>query len=128
MSYVNEEEIDAPSHYVAGRKFEPIDVIEAWGMDNSFHLGNAMKYLSRAGRKEDTIKDLKKASWYLRRYRAKRGNVVAATRVAVTPEPVDVTLDWGIGLDLSHVLVAMLYGDMDRAIQVLENYTRELMQ
>jgi hypothetical protein len=42
-------------------------VIEAWDLD--FHLGNTVKYISRAGKKnpEKELEDLKKASWYLQR-------------------------------------------------------------
>ena len=57
--------IDRPSHYAAGRKYEPIDVIEDWNL--GFHLGNAVKYLSRAGRKENALEDLRKAAWYIDR-------------------------------------------------------------
>ena len=45
--------------------FEPIDVIEDWNL--GFNLGNAVKYISRAGRKDDVITDLEKARWYLDR-------------------------------------------------------------
>lgn len=57
--------VHRPSHYALGRDFEPIDVIEDWGL--GFHLANAMKYISRAGRKGDEVEDLEKAVWYLRR-------------------------------------------------------------
>lgn len=35
-----------------------------------FHLGNVVKYISRAGKKDKdkTLEDLKKAKWYLDRY------------------------------------------------------------
>jgi len=58
--------IDHPSHYNRG-KFEVIDVIEDW--DLGFHLGNAVKYIARAGSKDPAkeIEDLKKAKWYLER-------------------------------------------------------------
>jgi hypothetical protein len=58
--------INHPSHYTAGRKYEPIDVIEDWQLP--MHLGNAVKYISRAGRKGDAREDIEKAVWYLRRY------------------------------------------------------------
>jgi hypothetical protein len=53
--------INHPSHYAEGRQYEPIDVIEDWNLD--FCLGNALKYISRAGRKDPakTVEDLKKA-------------------------------------------------------------------
>lgn len=42
-----------------------IDVIEDWLL--GFHLGNAVKYIARAGKKGDRLEDLKKAAWYLNR-------------------------------------------------------------
>ena len=55
--------IRSPSHYCAGRKYEPKDVIRDWGLN--FNLGSAVKYLSRAGRKGDFIEDLKKAQQFI---------------------------------------------------------------
>lgn len=55
--------VDAPDHYVGGRKYEPRKVIEDWDLD--YYLGNAVKYISRAGRKNSTIEDLQKAQKYL---------------------------------------------------------------
>lgn len=57
--------IDHPSHYNRG-KIEVIDFIEDQGL--SFHLGNVIKYITRAGSKGDKLEDLKKARWYLDRY------------------------------------------------------------
>ena len=57
------DNVKHPSHYVAGRQFEPKDVIRDW--DLNFNLGNAVKYLSRAGRKLDKVEDLKKAQQYI---------------------------------------------------------------
>lgn len=56
-------EISHPSHYTAGRKYEPRKVIADWGLN--FNLGNAVKYVSRAGRKGDKIEDLQKAIQYI---------------------------------------------------------------
>jgi len=58
--------INKPKHYIDGRKIEPIDVIEDWEL--GFHLGNALKYISRAGRKDDVKQDINKAIWYLQRF------------------------------------------------------------
>jgi hypothetical protein len=63
------EAIDHPSHYTFGR-YEVIDVIEDWQL--GFHLGNAVKYIARAGRKGDALEDLRKARWYLDREVARR--------------------------------------------------------
>lgn len=57
--------VDHPSHYNRG-KIEVIDFIEDQGL--SFHLGNVIKYVARAGSKGDKLEDLKKARWYLDRY------------------------------------------------------------
>lgn len=56
-----------PAHYHGDRKFEPIAVIEDWELN--YRLGNAVKYISRNGRKpnEDPREGLKKAIWYLER-------------------------------------------------------------
>ena len=56
-----------PNHYRGDRQFEPIAVIEDWGLN--YRLGNAVKYISRNGRKpgEDRVEGLKKAIWYLER-------------------------------------------------------------
>jgi hypothetical protein len=56
--------VSHPPHYTFGR-FEVIDVIEDWKL--SYHLGNVVKYVARAGRKDDAVQDLKKAKWYLER-------------------------------------------------------------
>lgn len=55
--------VKKPSHYTAGRKYEPKDVIRDW--DLNFNLGNAVKYISRAGRKNDILEDLEKAKTYI---------------------------------------------------------------
>lgn len=56
--------VNHPKHYNVG-KYEVIDVIEDWKLN--FHIGNAVKYLARAGHKGDEIEDLKKAIWYINR-------------------------------------------------------------
>jgi hypothetical protein len=62
----NKEMVNHPSHYGGENNvYEAIKVIDAWGLDNDFYLGNAVKYLSRAGKKDDTVQDLKKAIWYI---------------------------------------------------------------
>lgn len=44
---------------------EPIEVIEAWGLD--FHLGNVISYIARAPHKGEQLRDLQKAEWYIHR-------------------------------------------------------------
>lgn len=62
------EMVNNPLHYGgADNPYEAIKVIEVWDLD--FHLGNTVKYISRAGIKnpEKELEDLKKAAWYLQR-------------------------------------------------------------
>ena len=58
-----DDKVEHPSHYVEGRKYEPKDVIRDWGLN--YNLGCVVKYVSRAGRKDDILQDLKKARQYL---------------------------------------------------------------
>lgn len=60
---MNIKAVKHPSHYTEGRKFEPKDVIRDW--DLNFNLGSALKYIARAGRKDDIVQDLEKAREYL---------------------------------------------------------------
>ncbi len=63
------EAVNNPEHY-GGKEntYEAIKVIEAWELN--FHLGNVVKYISRAGKKDKTKlkEDLEKAKWYLDRF------------------------------------------------------------
>lgn len=55
--------VKSPKHYTEGRNYEPKDVIRDWGLN--FNLGSAVKYLARAGRKDDIVQDLEKAREYI---------------------------------------------------------------
>jgi translation initiation factor 2B subunit (eIF-2B alpha/beta/delta family) len=59
-------DIDHPSHYNQG-KIEVIDFIEDQKLE--FSLGNVIKYIARAGKKDKQkeLEDLYKANWYLER-------------------------------------------------------------
>lgn len=56
------EQVNHPDHYKSG-KFEVIEIIEEFNL--GFNLGNVIKYVLRAGKKNNTIEDLKKAIKYL---------------------------------------------------------------
>ena len=56
--------VNHPSYYNMG-KIEVIDFIEDQGLN--FNEGNVVKYLCRAGLKDDALTDLRKAEWYLQR-------------------------------------------------------------
>ena len=60
--------VNHPAHYGGEENpYECIKVIEAWSLD--FCLGNACKYISRAGKKDPAkeLEDLEKAAWYVAR-------------------------------------------------------------
>lgn len=56
--------VNHPPHYKTGG-IETIDFIEA--KELGYHLGNVIKYVSRAKHKGNELEDLKKAQWYLER-------------------------------------------------------------
>jgi len=58
------DQVNSPAHYTDGG-IQTIDFIEAKSLN--FHLGNVIKYISRAGKKGDNLEDLLKAQWYLNR-------------------------------------------------------------
>jgi hypothetical protein len=57
------EAVNHPPHYGGDVPHEPIKCITAWGLN--FALGNAVKYIARAGKKGSALEDLQKAKWYL---------------------------------------------------------------
>lgn len=62
----DEDIVNHPAHYTSGN-IEVIDFIEDQKLP--YHLGNVVKYISRAGKKtDDVLTDLRKAQWYLNRY------------------------------------------------------------
>lgn len=67
-----EDKVNSPSHYSWLKKLAGVEVIDIT-RHLDFDLGNAVKYILRAGRKTEegyddkakTIEDLRKASWYI---------------------------------------------------------------
>ena len=62
------ERVNHPTHYGGeNNPYETVKVIEAWGL--TYNTGNAVKYISRAGKKDPAkhIEDLEKAVWYISR-------------------------------------------------------------
>jgi hypothetical protein len=64
MAVYADDKVNSPSHYKVGG-IETIDFIEAKQLD--YHLGNVVKYISRADYKDEKLENLKKAQWYLNR-------------------------------------------------------------
>lgn len=81
-------QIDHPDYYKAG-SIEAIDFIEAHNLN--FNLGNVIKYISRAGKKqgEDRITALLKAQWYLLREVSRAGHETIANSGLLVVASVD---------------------------------------
>lgn len=75
------KQVKSPKHYTEGRKIEPWDAIADWGLN--FNRGNVVRYIARAGRKDDELQDLYKAKEYL----DKEISLVEAKRKAQDPKP-----------------------------------------
>ncbi len=58
------DNVNHPNHYTNG-DIEVIDYIEDKGFN--YHLGNAIKYISRCEHKGKKVEDLEKAIWYVNR-------------------------------------------------------------
>ena len=74
------DHVNHPSHYGGDSTYEAVNVIEAWNL--GWHLGSAVKYIARAGKKPNNpeLQDLKKARWYIdRRIAQLEGNKEAET-------------------------------------------------
>ena len=69
LNQMSKEHVNHPTHYGGeNNPYEAIKVIDAWEL--GFSLGNTVKYISRAGKKESDkeLQDLKKAMWYLQHH------------------------------------------------------------
>lgn len=66
VTEAEEDAVNHPSHYNHG-KYEVIEVIEDWGLDKEYFLGNVIKYVARHKHKGTELEDLKKARFYLER-------------------------------------------------------------
>ena len=64
------EKVNHPEYYQSEDGIECIDAIEAMDCGKGFCIGNALKYIWRAGKKDSecTEEDIEKAIWYLNRY------------------------------------------------------------
>ena len=89
------EKINHPQHYGGDTMYEAIKVIEAWQL--GFCLGNTVKYISRAGKKNPaaTIEDLEKAKWYLDR------EIAAAKERAIPTSAVQGRTTFTLGVPLN---------------------------
>jgi hypothetical protein len=118
------EAVNHPDHYLGERKYEPIEVIEAGDLD--FSIGNALKYLSRAGRKSDEVEDVKKALWYINRAIVYAGNTVVYAKPYNKHYIDGVLTDWKQSDKIRKSTRYILEGNLDAASVALEWYLSEV--
>lgn len=109
------ETVNHPAHYNSGG-IEVIDVIEDWGL--GFCLGNALKYICRAGRKtNDPTEDLKKAQWYIRR--AMHNHEICQTSWNARISGIEVVGAFGMDPMLGDMVLALWHHSMSHNENVL---------
>lgn len=135
------DNVNHPTHYTDG-KIEVIDFIEDKKL--GFHLGNAVKYICRAGKKdpEKTIEDLQKAEWYLRReiqrLKAEKAKEEAQRwgddmrraceerLSAMGVDPTQVHVDWGtLEKRAGQIAAGKMSEDFKRAVYEADTYKRD---
>jgi len=69
MDAGKDEAVNSPAHYGGNVPHEVWKCLDAWGLVSNAYLWNAVKYISRPGKKDSSklIQDLEKARWYLDR-------------------------------------------------------------
>ncbi len=109
--------VNHPPHYNSHESgVEAIDICEHM----NFCVGNAVKYVWRAGQKGDRIEDLKKARWYLARERERpsgRSRPILLPSVEAKFLKVVDTMPALLG----KFLWAVGRGNIDLAIQILDD-------
>lgn len=118
MSELNDV-VNHPSHYTDG-KYETIDFIEDQGL--GFHLGNAVKYISRCGKKDPDkeIEDLQKAKWYIHRSIGHGSNFATYPRCRIKPE--DYCREKHLPEELSSAIRCLCDGSYTMAVHYIDLY------
>lgn len=108
-----------PAHYTDG-KYETIEFIECNLFD--YHDGNAIKYISRAGKKDPDklIEDLEKALWYINRSMNKK----EYDRNAITVH--DYIVDKKLNPELASVIALIEAGQHAEAEEMLDATIKDL--
>ena len=113
------DNVNHPSHYTDG-KYETIEFIERNLFD--YHDGNAIKYVSRAGKKDPNkmIEDLEKALWYINRANHK----LDYDEDAITVH--DYILDKKLSPELASVIALIEAGEHEEAAKMLDATIKDL--
>lgn len=136
-----EERVNNPAYYGGkDNPYEAIKVIARWCSKmtgvTAFGVGNALKYISRAGKKSETtlVEDLQKAAWYLRRAAEVESApwTEPASVVNLGPEPRvnmgshRVAAEWNLPGGVQVALFNIFRGHYDVAAAALEEHLKAL--
>lgn len=117
--------VSAPIHYY-GARFQAVDIIELYGLSACWHIGTAMKYLIRAGKKGEAAECISKACWYLDRWLSDPyGTATFAApnedEETPLPTPAEVVADFGltgnVAIAVTYVLQWAVDGDGESEIE-----------
>jgi polyferredoxin len=108
------ELVNHPAHYMDKSNIECIDIIDSMYCCSS----NAFKYIYRAGEKDDTIQELKKAIWYLNRANNRAEVNIFPFHIKGKVETIADTRHEYIG-DAMH---SIYYGEWNQAIIYINAY------
>lgn len=108
-------QVDHPVYYNRG-KIEVADFIVQHKLD--FLIGNVVKYLCRAGFKDDEVKDLMKAQWYLKKAIICEVKPPEVDENAISPS--DFVTDQHLEAMKASILLHLMSGDLETADRLLE--------
>ena len=117
--------VNHPSHYADG-KYEVIEFIEDYGV--GFHVGNAIKYISRAGKKDPSkdIQDLDKAIWYLTRAKDYGETYIkmGEHRISIA----DYCMDKKLPLYLRRAMYSIMEGKYNQAVVFIQEHIQIMLK
>ena len=121
---IPDDPVNHPKHYTDG-KYECIDFIHQYGL--GFDLGNAVKYITRAGIKSENtyIQDLEKALWYLEHHIKDPINPVVFSKHNMIPVD-DYCHDKMLTDELTRVIEDIVNDDIGTAAWILTKYIQGL--
>jgi hypothetical protein len=102
---MSEEVVDHPAHYGGNTPYEVIKVLRAWDLElaKGFCWGNVIKYTQRAGKKDGTVEDRRKANWYARELLSIESELVGKRKAELKKSEIPVVINgdgnWRLYID-----------------------------
>lgn len=116
------KQVNHPVYYTRG-KIEVADFIVQHKLD--FLIGNVVKYICRAGFKDDELKDLMKAHWYLKKAIICEVKPPEVDENAINPG--DFAVDQRLDAARTSILVNLVFGNLELADELLEDLISVMM-